>query len=95
MGRQVSQHGLQCPKHNHALKLSSSQKRGQWGERIVEDILNVIGLIEGINYTKQGVVESGERPDFTFKLPKEKIIYMDVKFPLAHYERYIIGESVT
>ena len=23
--------------------LSSSQKRGQWGERIVEDILNVIG----------------------------------------------------
>ena len=43
--------------------LSSSQKRGQWGERIVEDILNVIGLIEGINYTKQGVVESGERPE--------------------------------
>ena len=48
--------------------LSSSQKRGQWGERIVEDILNVIGLMEGVNYTKQGVVESGERPDFTFIL---------------------------
>lgn len=73
--------------------LSSSQKRGQWGERIVEDILNVIGLIEGINYTKQGVVESGERPDFTFKLPKEKIINMDVKFPLAHYERYIDSDD--
>ena len=52
--------------------LSSSQKRGQWGERIVEDILDVIGLIEGINYTKQAVVDSGERPDFTFILPKEK-----------------------
>ena len=73
--------------------LSSSQKRGQWGERIVEDILNVIGLIEGINYTKQGVVDSGERPDFTFKLPKEKIINMDVKFPLAHYERYIDSDD--
>ncbi len=73
--------------------LSSSQKRGQWGERIVEDILNVIGLMEGVNYTKQGVVESGERPDFTFKLPKEKIINMDVKFPLAHYERYIDSDD--
>ena len=73
--------------------LSSSQKRGQWGERIVEDILNVIGLIEGVNYTKQGVVDSGERPDFTFKLPKEKIINMDVKFPLAHYEKYIDSDD--
>ena len=73
--------------------LSSSQKRGQWGERIVEDILNVIGLMEGVNYTKQGVVESGERPDFTFILPKEKVINMDVKFPLAHYERYIDSDD--
>ena len=49
--------------------------------------------MEGVNYTKQGVVESGERPDFTFKLPKEKIINMDVKFPLAHYERYIDSDD--
>ena len=69
--------------------LSSSQKRGQWGERMVEDILNFIGLIEGVNYTKQVTIESGERPDFTFRLPKEKIINMDVKFPLSHYENYI------
>ena len=33
--------------------LSSSQARGQWGERMVEDILNFIGLSEGINYDKQ------------------------------------------
>ena len=73
--------------------LSSSQKRGQWGERIVEDILNVIGFIEGINYTKQEVIDSGERPDFTFILPKEKKLNMDVKFPLAHYEKYIDTED--
>tara|TARA_Y100001970_G_scaffold195454_1_gene237568 strand:+ start:1513 stop:2631 length:1119 start_codon:yes stop_codon:yes gene_type:complete len=73
--------------------LSSSQKRGQWGERIVEDILNVIGLMEGVNYTKQEVVDTGERPDFTFILPKEKKLNMDVKFPLAHYEKYIDTED--
>lgn len=73
--------------------LSSSQQRGQWGERMVEDILQVIGLVEDINYTKQRSLESRQRPDFTFKLPKQKILNMDVKFPLAHYEKYIGTED--
>jgi len=72
--------------------LSSSQARGQWGERMVEDILNFIGLVEGINYNKQ-VVEGGTRPDYTFLLPHDKRINMDVKFPLAHYEKYIAAEK--
>ena len=50
--------------------LSSSQRRGQWGERMVEDILQFVGLMENINYTKQSQVESGQRPDFTFILPQ-------------------------
>ena len=71
--------------------LSSSQSRGQWGERMVEDILNFIGLFEGINYDKQ--VQAGkDRPDFTFFLPDGKKLNMDVKFPLNHYERYLSSE---
>ena len=73
--------------------LSSSQKRGQWGERMVEDILGILGLVENINYKKQSMVESGERPDFTFLLPKEKMINMDVKFPLEHYENYLESDD--
>lgn len=73
--------------------LSSSQKRGQWGERMVEDILQFIGLVEHINYKKQVVVESGEKPDYTFYLPKEKVLNMDVKFPLDHYERYVDSDN--
>ena len=68
--------------------LSSSQARGQWGERMVEDILSFIGLVEGISYEKQAQEGSG-RPDFKFKLPEGKHINMDVKFPLAHYENYL------
>ncbi len=72
--------------------LSNSQARGQWGERMVEDILNFIGLSEGINYNKQS--QSGtDRPDFTFFLPDEKTLNMDVKFPLNHYEKYISAEN--
>jgi len=72
--------------------LSSSQARGQWGERMVEDILNFIGLVEGVNYAKQ-IQEGGDRPDFTFYLPKDRHINMDVKFPLSHYENYLAAES--
>jgi len=69
--------------------LASSQKRGQWGERLVEDILQYVGLQENINYTKQSTMDEGQRPDYTFKLPKSREINMDVKFPLAHYENYL------
>lgn len=69
--------------------LSSSQRRGQWGERMIEDILNIMGLQENINYKRQKQVESGQRPDFTFILPKGKIINLDVKFPWASYKEFI------
>ena len=72
--------------------LSSSQARGQWGERMVEDILNFIGLVEGVNYAKQ-IQEGGDRPDFTFYLPKDRHINMDVKFPLSHYESFLAAEN--
>ena len=74
--------------------LSSSQARGQWGERMVKDILDFIGLVEGINYSEQSQVSDGtERPDFTFFLPDDKSLNMDVKFPLAHYEKYVAAEN--
>ncbi len=72
--------------------LSSSQARGQWGERMVEDILNFIGLTEGVNYTKQSM-EGTDRPDYTFFLPQDKHVNMDVKFPLNHYEKFVAAEN--
>lgn len=73
--------------------LSSSQARGKWGERMVEDILQLLGLEEGLNYQTQVTLKSGSRPDFTFLLPKSKKINLDVKFPIDQYEYYIEAES--
>ena len=73
--------------------LSSSQQRGQWGDRMVQDILQVIGFVERINYTRQESMESGKRPDYTFMLPREKRLNMDVKFPLDHYKAFLAAES--
>jgi DNA recombination protein RmuC len=73
--------------------LASPQQRGKWGERMVEDILNVMGLQEGINYQVQMTMGSGERPDYTFLLPKDKKVNLDVKFPIDQYERYLDAGS--
>jgi DNA recombination protein RmuC len=70
--------------------LANPQARGQWGERMAEDVLRLAGFTEHVNYRKQTNVEGGSgRPDFTFELPKGHVLFMDVKFPLASYLRYL------
>jgi DNA recombination protein RmuC len=70
--------------------LASPKTRGQWGERMAEDVLRLAGFIEHVNYEKQTAVEGSRLlPDFTFPLPKGHVLYMDVKFPLAAYLRYL------
>ena len=74
--------------------LASSKTRGQWGERMAEDVLRLAGFVEGVQYRKQKSVESGSGiPDFTFLLPQDAILYMDVKFPLDNYLRFVNAES--
>ncbi len=69
--------------------LANPQARGQWGERIAEDILRLIGMVEGVNYTKQTQAAEGTRPDFTFMLPRDLRVNMDVKFPRKNYLAYL------
>jgi DNA recombination protein RmuC len=66
--------------------LSHPTVRGQWGERMVEDVLRPIGFEEGIHYLKQATTDAGTgRPDYTFLLPRGLKIHLDAKFPLDHY----------
>jgi len=69
--------------------LASPQARGQWGERMAEDVLRSAGMREGINYRKQATIEGGTRPDFTFLLPDDRHLHMDVKFPVTNYLRHL------
>ena len=74
--------------------LSSTQVRGQWGERMAEDILRTVGLQENINYVKQKPVEGGKsRPDFTFLLPNNLKVNMDVKFPYEKYRDFLDADA--
>lgn len=76
--------------------LASTKARGQWGERMAEDVLRLAGFVEGINYKKQKALETvGTRPDYTFLLPQDLKLNMDVKFPLDNYLRYLEVDGAT
>ena len=80
---------LQETTHKLQTALASSNIRGQWGERMAEDILRHIGFEEGINYQKQRTQETDKsRPDFTFILPQGAKLNMDSKFSFLNYQRY-------
>jgi DNA recombination protein RmuC len=73
--------------------LASSKARGQWGERMAEDVLRLAGMLEGVNYRKQASLAGAGRPDYTFLLPNDLVLHMDVKFPLDNYVRYLEAEG--
>ena len=74
--------------------LASPKARGQWGERMAEDVLRIAGFQEHINYVKQTAMEGARSlPDFTFFMPKQHVLYMDVKFPLSAYLRYLEADN--
>ena len=73
--------------------LSGGQTRGQWGERMAEDVLRIAGFIEGVQYRKQLQVVGGtSRPDFTFFV-QDQLLNMDVKTPMVEYQRYLNSET--
>jgi DNA recombination protein RmuC len=50
-------------------------------------------MLEGVNYRKQASLAGAGRPDYTFLLPNDLVLHMDVKFPLDNYVRYLEAEG--
>jgi DNA recombination protein RmuC len=74
--------------------LASTKTRGQWGQRMAEDVLRFAGFVEGVNYLKEKTLSTvSTRPDFTFLLPQNLKLNMDVKFPLSAYTQYMEAKS--
>ena len=64
-------------------------------KRMADDILAASGLIDGINYVKRTALAGEARgiPDFTFILPDQHVMFMDVKFPIDSYLAYLQAGS--
>lgn len=73
--------------------LSNNQQRGEWGERIIEDLMISNGLKEGVQYARQQILKSGLRPDISLLLPNERVVPVDVKFPYQEIQKMAMTED--
>lgn len=75
-----------------ALK-TDTKKQGNWGELVLEKVLESSGLTKGIEYEVQmsATTDEGDRfrPDVIVNLPEKKHIVIDSKVSLTAYHSYI------
>lgn len=74
------------------------QKRGNWGEMILERILEMSGLTKGREYFVQGSIKDEEgnnlRPDIRINLPDQRVIMIDSKVSLNAYDSFSSTENI-
>lgn len=79
-----------------ALK-GNAKSQGNWGELVLERVLEASGLRKGHEYDVQDhqVREDGSRaqPDVVIQLPDERRVVVDSKVSLVAYERLVVAES--
>lgn len=93
LNRQMSDEAQNLVK---ALK-GDNKAQGNWGEVVLESVLERSGLQKGREYLVQEsfVTESGQRrqPDVIVNLPDDKKIIIDSKVSLTDYERLVSSED--
>lgn len=78
-----------------ALK-GDNKKQGNWGEIILERVLETSGLVNGREYSIQKSINTADgtrfQPDVIINLPDEKNLIIDAKISLVAYERMVTAD---
>lgn len=88
-----------CQEANNLTNALKGQVKtqGNWGEFILNRLLEVSGLLENHHYAIQGSFKDFDnkilRPDVIINLPENKHIIIDSKVSLLSYERYYNSED--
>ncbi|MFA5244530.1 MAG: DNA recombination protein RmuC [Pedobacter sp.] len=87
---------LETKNLTQALK-GDQKKQGNWGEMILERVLERSGLVKDREYRIQTSLQSADgsrfQPDVVIDLPEDKHLIVDAKVSLVAYERLINSES--
>ena len=77
---------------NLSTALQNKKIQGNWGEMVLERVLEWAGLQEGVEYEKQTFFknENNERqyPDFIINLPKDRKVIIDSKMSIENYKKW-------
>jgi DNA recombination protein RmuC len=75
----------------NALK-GQTKTQGNWGEMVLERVLQMAGLVKGREYQVQASMQNFEgkrfQPDIVINLPDDKHLVVDSKVTLVSYERF-------
>ena len=72
---------------------SDNRTQGQWGEIVLEHVLEASGLRKDDEYFIQKADTVEGRPDAIVKLPENKCVMIDAKTSLASFSAYLQAES--
>jgi DNA recombination protein RmuC len=84
---------------NLTLALKGDRKsQGNWGEIILDDVLQKAGLLPDLHYTRQGSVKSEDGqshviPDVVINLPGDRHLVVDSKFTLPDYRMFASADN--
>ncbi len=97
-----TQNNMKLTTENLTKALKGNAKvQGNWGEMVLETLLEYSGLIKGEQYeTQKSFSIEGEsesiknlRPDVIIHLPEERSLILDSKVSLTDYEKYVNAEE--
>lgn len=99
IGQLIEQSNLMSLETQNLIKAlkGDNKKQGNWGEMILERVLERSGLVKDQEYRIQASLQTGEgtrfQPDIVIDLPDDKHLIIDAKVSLIAYERFVNCEN--